>query len=228
VVSVLEDRQPIERGPHDERLSTAGGTRLWRRYYMIVPPGRSVTFFQMALWFFTMGESDNTTNRRTALKLMGMGAVFTGLGAQPTAASGSDGGPAFEFATLAGNTLTGGAGDIRDVPADGYPWVLEDGEASLESGTLELDVEGLVIDPDADHSQAGTNPLNKIRVAVSVLSVNDRETSGTVEWVETESYPVSEDGEASISASVDLPSPALAPIVFVTKLNGSWIAVGGQ
>jgi hypothetical protein len=175
-----------------------------------------------------MGESDNTTNRRTALKLMGMGAVFTGLGTESTVASGSDTGPAFEFGTLAGNTITGSAGAIRDVPADGYPWVVEDGGASFESGTLELDVEGLVIDPDADHSEAGTNPINEIRVAVSVLSVNDRQTSGIVEQVKTDSYPVNGDGEASISASVDLPSPALAPIIFVTKPNGSWIAVGGK
>jgi hypothetical protein len=46
--------------------------------------------------------------------------------------------------------------------------------------------------------------------------------------VETGLVPATTTGNAEIEATVNLPSPCFAPIVFVTSPTGSWFAVTGR
>lgn len=140
-----------------------------------------------------------------------------------------------EFDSLAGNQgpFTGSGGAIRGVPAGGLPWVVDEGKAELEQDEIEIEVEGLVLDPDDDRVPAdlqGINPVPGFKGVVSCLTFDDAGNRLT-ETVETDPVEVGEDGDAKIEAEIDLPSPCYAPIVFVTAaaegIPTVWFAVGG-
>lgn len=114
------------------------------------------------------------------------------------------------------------AGTIRGVPGAGAQWSIGDAEADLRSdGRLEIDVEGLIVTP------LGRNPLAQFGAIVSCQSI----VNGAPAVVNT--TPVLFDasmpaGDAQLETNVVLPTPCIAPIVFVTTPGGSWIAATGR
>ena len=175
--------------------------------------------------------SSDGTSRRDALKLFGAGAVVTAVGSGTATATGRDGGgPLFEFTTMVGNQgpFVGEAGAIREVPAGGLPWVVDEAEAKFDGDRLTVEVEGLVLDPDDERvpdDLAGTNPVSEFKAILSCLTFQD-ETRTTIN-TPTDTVSASEQGDAEIEAELDLPDPCYAPIVFVTSPGGSWFATTG-
>jgi hypothetical protein len=43
----------------------------------------------------------------------------------------------------------------------------------------------------------------------------------------TDPFPATPDGDATIEATVDLPEPCIAPVVFVTSPTNAWFAATG-
>jgi hypothetical protein len=131
---------------------------------------------------------------------------------------------------------TGAANAIRGVPGGGLPWVIAQGEAKLErDGTLKAEVEGLVFDPDdavvIERGLAGRNTVAQFGATVSCQTVVD----GAAVVVNVAAAPVpatqglaSEGGgNASFKERLALPSPCIAPIVFITSPAGAWFAASG-
>jgi hypothetical protein len=149
--------------------------------------------------------------------------LAVGLIAQTSAAS-SSGETVLEFKTMVGvdGPFRGVANAIRGVPGAGAPWRIDDVNGELKAdGKLEIEVEGLVL------VSTGLNPAAAFRGVVSCLT-NDATTVSTVNLV-TEQFPATTTGDSKIEANVSLPSPCVAPIVFVTNAGGtSWFAVTGS
>lgn len=124
---------------------------------------------------------------------------------------------------------TGSANAIRGVPGGGLPWEIGDATADLRAdGRLHVEVEGLVLARRAPvpANLQGTNPIAQFKAMVSCLTT----TSGaaTTSNVSTPLVPASPAGDAEIEATVDLPTPCFAPIVFVTSPSGAWFAISGR
>jgi hypothetical protein len=135
-----------------------------------------------------------------------------------------------EFDTMVGvpTAFTGQTNKalIRDVPGGGIPWTLTSAKGELStSGKLEITVTGLVL---AAGGNAGSNPVANFRGLVSCLT-----DGATVSNVSTGDFPATlgaataGGGNARIEATLDLPNPCIAPIVFVTNSGGSWFASTG-
>jgi hypothetical protein len=134
-----------------------------------------------------------------------------------------DGRKVLEARTLAGlpQAYTGAAGTIRGVPGAGAAWSIGDAEADLRSdGQLEIDVQGLIV------IARGNNPLAQFKAIVSCQSIVNG--APAVTNVTTDAFAANTAGDAQTETNVDLPTPCLAPIVFVTTPGGSWIAVTGR
>ena len=141
------------------------------------------------------------------------------------------GGPKIlEFDTMVGVPAAFGgttnAALIRNVPGGGLPWMLTSAKGELStSGKLEITVTGLVL---AAGANTGNNPIANFRGLVSCLT-----TSATVVNVSTGDFPATTGpataggGNAKIGATLDLPNPCIAPIIFVTNSGGSWFASTG-
>lgn len=124
---------------------------------------------------------------------------------------------------------TGSANAIRGVPGGGLPWEIGGGAADLRAdGRLHVEVEGLVLARRAPVPAAlqGTNPIPQFKAIVSCLTTADG--AATTVNVPTAPVPASAAGDAEIDATVELPSPCFAPIVFVTSPGGAWFAVSGR
>lgn len=140
----------------------------------------------------------------------------------------ADPGTVIKFDTVAPVTglFVGTSDPIRDVPGGGFPWMITGATGLLQSdGHLLVHVRGLVL---ADHapvppSLQGTNPIANFRAVVSCL---DPATAMPAN-VSTGLFPASSDGDSTINAMVNLPSPCVAPIVFVTSPGGAWFAATG-
>jgi hypothetical protein len=146
------------------------------------------------------------------------------IGLVITASSAGSAGPAtvLKADTLAGVTgpYVGSANPIRGVNGGGIPWDIAEGKAVLTAdGHLEVKVEGLVL------ATTGTNPITTFRGLVSCQTIVDG--AATVMNVSTAPFPATTAGDSKIEATVSLPSPCFAPIVFVTSPGGSWFAVTG-
>ena len=150
---------------------------------------------------------------------------------------GREGGDPFDFDDLVGvpRPFTGSANAIRGVRGGGLPWVLEEGEAELdEDGTLKIEVEGLVIDPNDPaaiaNGRAGTNPSSTFGGLLSCLT---RDASGNAVTVNVATGRFSATtglggGDSEIEETLTgIPDPCIAPIVFVTSAGGSWFAASG-
>ena len=141
------------------------------------------------------------------------------------------GGPKIlEFDTMVGVPAAFGgttnAALIRNVPGGGLPWMLTSAKGELStSGKLEIGVTGLVL---AAGGNAGSNPVGNFRGLVSCLT-----TDATIVNVSTGDFPATTGpataggGNAKIEATLDLPNPCIAPIVFVTNTGGSWFSATG-
>lgn len=161
-----------------------------------------------------------------ALTLLGVLLVAT------TAGYGSpDDRAVLEFDVMApvSEPFTGATNAIRGVSGGGLPWELDAAKGELRGdGRLEVEVEGLVLARRAPVPEAlrGTNPIASFKAIVSCLTADGG--SATTVNVSTALAPASASGDAKIEASVELPSPCFAPIVFVTSPGGMWFAVTGR
>ncbi|SRR6266851_1187146 len=166
--------------------------------------------------------------------LAATGAALIGLiPVLPTSSSaGADPGTIVKFTTMTPVTgpYVGTANPIRTVPGGGLPWMITAGTGSLKSdGHLLVHVRGLVL---ADQSPVpaalqGTNPIPDFRAIVSCQTIGDGGTA-TVSNVSTGDFPASTKGNSDINATVSLPRPCIAPVVFVTSPGGAWFAATGS
>ena len=138
-----------------------------------------------------------------------------------------------EFNSMIGvpRPYTGAANAIRGVPGGGLPWVIEFGKGKVSpEGNVDVLVKGLVFDPNdqavIDRGIGGTNTVPNFKVIVSCLSKDEAGAPTTVN-VSTELFPADTAGNARIKDHVNLPSPCIAPIVFVTSPGGAWFAATG-
>jgi hypothetical protein len=153
------------------------------------------------------------------LGLLAVGAVAV----QSTAArdEGSPGKDVLEFDVM---TFTGTTHPIRGVNGGGVPWQIERGRGHLSSdGRLKIRVEGLVL------VSSGQNPVPMFRGVVNCLTTESPDLGVNLA---TAPVPASTEGDATIKATVELPDPCVAPIVFVTSGTGpppgNWFATTGR
>jgi hypothetical protein len=145
-----------------------------------------------------------------------------------------------QFDTMAGvpRPYTGSANAIRGVPGGGLPWVLSAVRGELAAdGHLELAVQGLVFDPNdptvIERGLANQNTVPFFRAIVSCLSKDAGGAPSTVNLMTdlfpaTTGYADAGGGNSRIEAHLALPSPCIAPIVFITSPSGAWFASTGQ
>lgn len=138
-----------------------------------------------------------------------------------------------EFNTMVGvpRPYTGPDNPIRGVAGGGLPWVIEFGKGELSpNGDVEVVVKGLVFDPNdqivIDRGLAGINTIPNFKVVVSCLS-KDADGNPTTVNVSTGLFPADTAGNSYIEDTVSLPSPCIAPILFVTSPGGAWFASTG-
>lgn len=121
----------------------------------------------------------------------------------------------------------GAANAIQGVPGAGAAWTNpQNVDGKLKSdGEVDIQVSGLVL------VATGTNPLASFRGIVSCRSIDTSTTppSATTVVVATGAFPASPSGDSDIQDTVALPSPCVAPIVFVGPGTGAlqWLAVTG-
>jgi hypothetical protein len=166
--------------------------------------------------------------RRLVILLLGA-VLAVGLIVQASGASPS-GQKVLEFDTMVGVTgpFVGSANPIRGVNGGGLPWQIAEGRGELESnGRLEVEVRGLVLldGPPVPLALRGTNPISSFRAIVSCLTIVDGSPATTN--VATGPFPATPTGDSKIEATVGLPSPCFAPIIFVGPSATAWFAVTG-
>ena len=167
--------------------------------------------------------------RKLVVFLLGLGVAAALL--SPAFGSGaSDGRKVLAASVLAPvqEPFTDPANAIRGVQGGGLPWELESANAALRAdGRLHVEVEGLVLArrPPVPANLRGTNPIPQFKAIVSCMSSSGG--AATIANVSSPLVPASGSGDAEIEASIELPSPCFAPIVFVTSPSGAWFAVSG-
>ena len=149
----------------------------------------------------------------------------------PAASASGGGRTILKFDVMAPVTepFTGATNPIRGVPGGGLPWEIDKAKGDLRTdGRLKVEVEGLVLARRAPvpPDRQGINPAPSFRAIVSCQSVTDGVP--TIVNVSTAPAPATASGDSKIEAKVALPSPCLAPIVFVTSPDGSWFSVTGR
>lgn len=148
-------------------------------------------------------------------------ALLVGLVAMASSAGSAGPATILKADTLVGvhGPYVGNANPIRGINGGGLPWSIAEGKAVLADGRLEVKVEGLVL------TASGVNPVASFRAVVSCQTIVDG--TATVENVSTDPFPATTTGDSKIEATVAVPSPCFAPIVFVTSPTGAWFAVTG-
>ncbi len=133
-----------------------------------------------------------------------------------------------EFDTMVGvpSSLTGtqSQGPLRGINGGGIPWTLTSAKGELTaSGKLEIEVQGLVL------ATTRSNPSANFQGLVSCVK-----SDGSFERILTGPFPAttgpasSGGGNAKIEATLALPQPCIAPIIFVTNGTGTaWFAATG-
>ena len=127
--------------------------------------------------------------------------------------------------------FVGGANPIRGIVGDEAPWVIAGSvHGTLDvNGLLHVRVRGLVFgnDPRVPPGEIGKNDEPTFRASVSCLTEESETAVGTSN-VTTVGFPATARGNSDIDATLVLPNPCVAPIVFI--LAGSenkWFAVTG-
>ena len=163
------------------------------------------------------------------LSLFAVGGVVALLLASQTLAAVPSGPKLLKWDVMVGvpSGLTGAQSQVplRGINGGGIPWMLSSGQGTLSAtGKLHVEVEGLVL------ATTGSNPANMFRATVSCVRAD-----GTFANIPTaDTFPAttgpatSGGGNSEIDAVVTLPSPCIAPIVFVTSTGGSWFAPTGN
>jgi hypothetical protein len=113
---------------------------------------------------------------------------------------------------------------LRGINGGGVAWTLTSGRGELTTtGHLEIEVDGLVV------ASSGSNPAATFRALVSCVKGD-----GSFQNISTDPFPATMGlasaggGDSIIETDVALPSPCIAPIVFVTSAGGSWFASTGM
>lgn len=102
------------------------------------------------------------------------------------------------------------------------PWSVERAAGIVRSdGTVSVRVQGLIV------PALGSNPLPTFRAVVSCRSIDSAGKASIVN-TSTGDFPATPSGDAEIRAEVTLPKPCVAPLVFVTSSNLTWLAVTGR
>jgi len=151
--------------------------------------------------------------------------VILALSLVGQATAGSNHSQVLEFKSMAPvvSPFTGAANPVRGINGGGVPWQLASAKGELKAdGRLEIKVEGLVI------VATGVNPVAAFRGVVNCLTPASPTTG--VNLV-TNPAPATTGGNARIEAKLALPTPCIAPIVFVTNgtgpAPGAWFATTG-
>lgn len=136
-----------------------------------------------------------------------------------------------EFESMAGvvRPYTGSANPVRGVNGGGLPWVIRVGKGEVRAdGRIEVRVRGLVLadDPAVPPARRLVNPIPNFRAVVSCLTVDAAGLAATVNAT-TGDFPATTGGDSEIEAALELPSPCIAPIVFITSPGGAWFAATG-
>ena len=152
------------------------------------------------------------------------------LGAASTASA--DPGTILGFTVMTPVTgpYVGSGNPIRSVPGGGFPWIITAGTGSLNrDGHVLIHVRGLVLAdrPPVPRNLRGTNPVPEFDAIVSCQTIGAGGTA-TVTNVSTGQFPASAAGNSDINATVNLPQPCIAPIVFVGNPTFGWFAVTGS
>lgn len=173
--------------------------------------------------------------------LLGGGGALAGVAlgtlAHPGSARASGGEDAddatiLKFSTMAPVTgpFVGPANPVRGIPGGGLPWKLTSAKGVLKAdGELEVRVRGLVL-AGGPPNLVGTNPIAKFRAIVSCLSDDGMGHVVTVN-TPTAAFPATTTGNSEIEATVSLPNPCVAVLVFVgpaVSPNLAWFAVTGM
>jgi len=132
---------------------------------------------------------------------------------------------------------------VRNVKGDELPWVVGTVNGSLSSdGHLQLNVTGIVFsdDPIVPPELRGINDEDEFRAVVSCVT-NGRHGNGTGDSrghghglvgtvnLFTDGFPATRTGNSNIDATVTLPNPCVAPIIFVVAgSEDKWFAVTGS
>jgi hypothetical protein len=174
---------------------------------------------------------DRTRTDRTRTRLAVVAGTILALAlAAPVALAGRPH-SILDFDTMVGVTsgLTSAQSNVplRGLSGGGIPWMLTRAKGSLSSnGALKIEVEGLVL---ASGANAGTNPINAFEGLVSCVNADGSFSKiSTGPFTATTGAASAGGGDADIEATVSLPSPCIAPIVFVTSSGGSWFAATGN
>ena len=138
-----------------------------------------------------------------------------------------------EFGTMVANSspFIGAAGTIRGIAAAPLPWSVTGrikGELKT-NGELEIEVRGLVLanDPSVPANLRLINPVPFFSAVVSCMSSVAGKV--VVSNITTANFLANTAGDSKIEATVALPAPCVAPIIFVTSPNGAvWFAATGH
>ncbi|MGZ4121323.1 MAG: hypothetical protein ACXVQS_11760 [Actinomycetota bacterium] len=134
--------------------------------------------------------------------------------------------PVLEFNTMASVTgpFVGSTNPIRGINGGGLPWRISSAHGVLSgTGRLQVTVQGLVL---AAGPKEGTNPIANFNAIVSCETIQNG--SPATANMATSPFPATTTGNAEIHASVALPSPCIAPIVFVGPNPTTWFAATGR
>lgn len=121
--------------------------------------------------------------------------------------------------------LTGPAGQIRGINGGGAAWSIGRASADVKpSGKVSVAFEDLIF---SSGPNAGKNTLPSMRVVVSCLGADGATVNAATEpFAVTTATAADPGGDGQINAQLTIPSPCLAPIVFVTNAAGNaWFAV---
>jgi len=134
-----------------------------------------------------------------------------------------------EFDSLVGlpQAFTGTQRPIRGVNGGGLPWDIGPSYGELKAnGKLEISVQGLVF---AAGPNTGSNTVPAFRATVSCLTSDGSTVNVTTDPFPATTGPASAGGgNAEIEATLSLPQPCIAPIIFVTSPGGAWFATTGK
>ena len=154
--------------------------------------------------------------------------LFGGWLSELQSAEDADAPKVLDFRTMVGVTgpFVGATNPIQGVPGAGAAWVNPRAQGKLKAdGELEIKVRGLVL------VQSGTNPVATFRGIVSCRSIDTSTVPATASTVivTTGAFPATTTGDSEIEEHVVLPSPCVAPIVFVGPGAGAvrWFAATG-
>lgn len=128
-------------------------------------------------------------------------------------------------------------GKLRACPSDGTSiggvnscgkiWKLKSGEVDLDrDGDIEVEVRGLVLN-DASTGEFNGTADGVTQVVVSLVCGGSK----AAVVAESDRFPLSKDGNASIETKLRMPAQCIAPIVLVREIwdgkVGGWLAATG-